>query len=81
MILSDIAARATVHFAGCFSLSNKTKYNSSMIHCSGYQPTRSAGEEGLCFAGVLFILHFCDFCQTNYLNIYGTDLPRNLQDW
>jgi len=82
MILSDIAARATVHFAGCFSLSNKTKYNSSMIHCSDYQPTRSARsacEEGLCFAVFclfkkIFLVYFSDFCQINYLNIYRTDL-------
>jgi len=34
----------------------------------------SAGEEGLCFADVLFFKYiFIDFCQTSYLNIYRTD--------
>ena len=34
---------------------------------------RSVGEEGLCFARVSKI-PFSDFCQTDYLNIYRTDL-------
>ena len=34
---------------------------------------RSVGEEGLCFARVSNI-PFSDFCQTDYLNIYRTDL-------
>ena len=33
---------------------------------------RSAGKEGLDLAVVFYILS--DFCQTNYLNIYQTDL-------
>ena len=36
---------------------------------------RNAGEEGLCFAVVCLIKNiFIDFCQTNYLNIYRTDI-------
>ena len=34
--------------------------------------TSSADEEGSCFAAVS--KYFCDFCQTNYLSIHGTDL-------
>jgi len=42
---------------------------------------RSAGEKGLRFAGVLFFSYFSDFCRTNYLNIYQTDLHEILQNW
>ena len=31
-------------------------------------------KEGLRFADVLFLYIFSDFCQTDYLNIYRTDL-------
>jgi len=44
--------------------------------CSGQPPTRSArsaGEEGFCFA-VVVLKYFSDLCQTNYINIYRTDL-------
>jgi len=46
-----------------------------------YQTTRSAqkaGEDGLCSAvfSVIFQNIFCDFYQTNYLNIYRADLHK-----
>ena len=35
---------------------------------------RSAGEQGWCSADLLFLILSSAFCQTNYLNIYRTDL-------